>query len=633
MTDSPNHFGPHDLHLFNEGTHRRLWEKMGAHLTVVDGRRGTSFAVWAPSAKRVEVVGDFNQWSHGTPLQPLGSSGIWTGFVPDLGKGALYKYRVHSQHNGFREDKADPFGFLHEVAPKTASVVWDLDYHWRDEQWMRERLQRNGLNRPMSIYEVHLGSWRRVLEEGNRSLSYRELAPLLVDYVKRLGFTHVEFLPVMEHPFFGSWGYQVTGYFASTSRYGSPQDLMFLIDELHRNDIGVILDWVPSHFPTDGHGLSYFDGTHLFEHSDPRQGFHPDWQSSIFNYGRNEVRSFLTSSAIFWLKVFHADALRVDGVASMLYLDYSRESGEWIPNRYGGRENIEAIEVIRQVNMACYSEEPDTQTIAEESTAWGGVSRPPELGGLGFGLKWDMGWMHDTLQYFQREPIHRRYHHNELTFRAVYALNENFVLPLSHDEVVHGKGSLIERMPGDDWQKFANLRLLFSYMWTTPGKKLLFMGGEFAQWSEWRHDSSLDWHLTEFDRHEQTQRLVARLNVLYRELAPLHLRDFDAEGFEWVKLHDHDNSVLAYLRRGVGDDWVLVVANFTPVPRDTYTMGVPVGGGWEEIFNSDASEYGGSDFGNSGFVVADESPFEGRPFSLSVRLPPLAAVMFRPHRK
>jgi 1,4-alpha-glucan branching enzyme len=632
MTDAPHHFGPHDLHLFNEGTHRHLWEKMGAHPVVQDGVAGTAFSVWAPSAERVEVIGDFNSWAHGTQLTPVGDSGIWTGFIPDIGKGALYKYRIHSPHSGFSAEKADPFGFRHEIAPRTASVVWDLDYAWNDERWMQGRAERNALNKPFSIYEVHLGSWQRKPEDGNRSLSYRELAPVLVEYVKRLGFTHVEFLPVMEHPFFGSWGYQVTGYFAPTSRYGSAQDLMYLIDELHKHDIGVILDWVPSHFPTDAHGLGYFDGTHLFEHSDPRQGFHPDWQSSIFNYGRNEVRSFLCSNALFWLKMFHADALRVDGVASMLYLDYSRERGEWIPNRYGGRENIEAIELIRQVNTTCYVEQPGIQMIAEESTAWGGVSRPPDTGGLGFGMKWDMGWMHDTLQYFGREAIHRRYHHNELTFRAVYALNENFLLPLSHDEVVHGKGSLLDRMPGDEWQKFANLRLLFAYMWTTPGKKLLFMGGEFGQWSEWRHDGSLDWHLTGIQRHAQVQHLVSRLNQVYREIPALHARDFEEAGFEWVKLHDSDNSVLAYLRRGVGDDWVLVVANFTPVPREDYRVGVPLPGGWEEFFNSDAVEYGGSGFGNAGFTVTRSEPFEDRPHSLRLRVPPLGAIFLRPRR-
>jgi 1,4-alpha-glucan branching enzyme len=630
MTDDKLLFGPDDLHLFNEGTHRHLWKKMGAHQTTRAGRPGTAFSVWAPSAQRVEVIGDFNGWAHGTHLTPVGDSGIWSGFVPDVGKGALYKYRIYSRNSGFCAEKADPFGYFHEIAPKTASVVWDLDYDWSDHAWMTTRAQRNALNKPFSIYEVHLGSWKREPQDGNRSLSYRELAPELVEYVKRLGFTHVEFLPVMEHPFFGSWGYQVTGYFAPTSRYGSPQDLMFLIEELHKNGIGVILDWVPSHFPTDGHGLGYFDGTHLFEHADPRQGFHPDWQSSIFNYGRNEVRSFLCSSALFWLEVFHADALRVDGVASMLYLDYSRESGEWIPNRYGGRENIEAIELIRQVNTTCYVEAPGIQMIAEESTAWGGVSKPPETGGLGFGMKWDMGWMHDTLQYFKRETVHRRYHHSELTFRAVYALNENFLLPLSHDEVVHGKGSLLDGMPGDDWQKFANLRLLYAYMWTTPGKKLLFMGGEFGQWSEWRHDSSLDWHLTQFDRHAQVQLLVSRLNQFYRELPALHARDYEAAGFEWVKLHDSDNSILAYLRRGADGEVVLVVANFTPVPREDYKVGVPVGGGWEEFFNSDATEFGGSGFGNAGFVLAAAEPYEGRDHSLTLRVPPLAALFLRP---
>ena len=630
MTEDLNFLGPNDLHLFNEGTQRQLWEKLGAHPLVADGQPGTHFAVWAPNADRVEVIGDFNGWNSGTALHPCGNSGIWAGFVRGVGKGALYKYRIHS-NNGFCVDKADPIGFFHEVAPKTASVVWDLEYAWGDQQWMQQRTRKNALDAPWSIYELHPGSWQRVAEDGYRSLSYRELAPLLVEYVQRMGFTHVEFMPVMEHPFFGSWGYQVTGYFAPTSRYGTPQDLMFLIDSLHQAGIGVILDWVPSHFPTDGHGLGYFDGTHLYEHADPRQGFHPDWQSYIFNYGRNEVRSFLTSSALFWLKVFHADGLRVDGVASMLYLDYSRAEGEWIPNRYGGRENIEAIELIRHVNHACYVEVPGTQTIAEESTAWGGVSRPPELGGLGFGMKWDMGWMHDTLKHMQREPIHRRYHHNELTFRAVYALNENFVLPLSHDEVVHGKGSLINRMPGDDWQKFANLRLLYSYMWSLPGKKLLFMGGEFAQWDEWKHDHSLDWHLTQFDRHHQMQDLIRELNTLYRTTPALHALDYQAEGFEWIRLDDSDNSVLSYVRRGPqADDWVLVVANFTPVPRHEYTIGVPRGGSWVEFFNSDAVNYGGGGVGNPQPLRARPVASDYRDHSLALTVPPLGAVFLRP---
>lgn len=623
-------FTPTDLHLFNEGTHRHLWHKLGSHEIDNEGVRGTVFSVWAPSAARVELIGDFNDWT-GTDMFPLQNSGIWTVFVPGLGKGALYKYRVHGPTDGYRAEKADPFSRCQELPPRTASVVWSDTFTWTDNTWMNERQARNSHTAPMSIYEVHLGSWRRIPEESNRWLTYREMAPLLIDYVKELGFTHVEFMPLMEHPFSGSWGYQVTGYFAPTRRHGNPEDLKYLINELHKAGIGVILDWVPSHFPTDEFGLGYFDGTHLFEHQDKRQGFHPDWQSFIFNYSRNEVRSFLISSALYWLKEFHADGLRVDGVASMLYLDYSRKEGEWIPNHYGGRENIAAISLIRDVNAACYAEEPNIQMIAEESTAWGGVSHPIESGGLGFGMKWDMGWMHDTLQFFQREPVHRAYHHGEITFRAIYALNENFVLPLSHDEVVHGKGSLIDRMPGDDWQKFANLRLLYSYMWSTPGKKLLFMGGEFAQWTEWNHDTSLHWDLTQYDRHQNIQAVITRLNQLYRQLPALSSRDYEGAGFEWVRLNDSTNSILAFLRRGHGEkDWVLVVANFTPVPRDYYRVGVPLGGLWDEVFNSDASAYGGSNFGNAGCVAADREECDGRPYSLNLRLPPLGALYFTP---
>lgn len=619
-----------DLHLFNEGNHRQLWHKLGSHVIFRDGQHGTQFSVWAPSACRVEVIGDFNAWT-GTDMTSMGESGIWTIFVPNVGKGALYKYRIHGPTDGYRVEKADPYARCTEVPPKTASVVWTDEFTWTDDEWVAKRPERNSHGSPISIYEVHLGSWRRVPEDDNRSLSYREIAPLLIEYVHRLGFTHVEFMPLMEHPFSGSWGYQVTGYFAPSRRFGDPEDLKYLINELHRAGIGVILDWVPSHFPTDEFGLGYFDGTHLYEHADRRQGFHPDWQSSIFNYGRKEVRSFLLSSAVYWLKEFHADGLRVDGVASMLYLDYSRKEGEWIPNQYGGRENIEAISLIRDLNKACYAEIPHIQMIAEESTAWGGVSHPVEAGGLGFGMKWDMGWMHDTLQYFQRECVHRAYHHGELTFRAIYAMNENFVLPLSHDEVVHGKGSLINRMPGDDWQKFANLRLLFSYMWSTPGKKLLFMGGEIAQWAEWNHDSSLNWDLVHYERHAQVQAVISRLNELYRELPALHTRDYEDAGFEWVRLHDSANSILSYLRRGHGErDWVLVVANFTPVPREGYRLGVPVGGMWDEVFNSDSSLFGGGNIGNAGRVEATPGESDGREFSVSLNVPPLGAIFLRP---
>ena len=550
MTSDMTLFSKDDLYLFNEGTHFHLYEKLGAHRMTVDGNEGMYFAVWAPDARHVSVVGDFNRWDKGShPLRPRGRSGIWEGFIPGVGKGALYKYHIVSRYKGYRVDKTDPFAFYDEVSPKTASVVWDLDYGWGDQDWMARRGGHNALSAPIAVYEVHLGSWMRVAEDGDRSLSYREMAPKLADYVKRMGFTHVEFLPVMEHPFYGSWGYQVTGYFAPTSRYGTPQDLMYLVDYLHQQGIGVILDWVPSHFPTDEHGPGFFDGTHLYEHAYPQKGLHPDWDSFIFNYGRNEVRSFLLSNALFWLDKYHADGLRVDAVASMLYLDYSRKEGEWMPNEYGGRENLEAIEFLRRFNTEVYKHHPDAQTIAEESTAWPMVSRPTHVGGLGFGLKWDMGWMHDTLQYMARDPVHRKYHHNELTFRMIYAFHENFVLPLSHDEVVHGKGSLLGRMPGDDWQKFANLRLLLAYMYAQPGKKLLFMGDEFGQWREWHHDESLDWPLAQYDRHAGLQRLVEDLNRLYRAEPALHELDCDPAGFGWIDANDSQSSVLTFMRK------------------------------------------------------------------------------------
>lgn len=620
-----------DLFLFNEGSHFKLWEKLGAHLHTVDGVDGALFSVWAPNAERVAVVGDFNGYDpEAHPLRPTGSSGIWEGFVPGARQGLTYKYHITSRRNGVRAEKADPFAVTAEVPPKSASVVWDLAYDWNDQTWMATRHARNGLGSPMSIYELHLGSWMRVPEEGFRSLSYRELAPRLVEHVQRMGFTHVELMPVGEHPFFGSWGYQITGYFAPTSRYGTPQDFMFLVDALHQAGIGVILDWVPSHFPTDGHGLGQFDGTALYEHADPRKGFHPDWGSYIFNYGRHEVRSFLISNAMYWLDVYHLDGLRVDAVASMLYLDYSRTQGEWIPNQFGGRENIEAIELLRRCNSEVYKAHPDVQVIAEESTAWPMVSRPTYVGGLGFGLKWDMGWMHDTLAYFSRDPIYRTYHHGQLTFRQLYAFHENFVLPLSHDEVVHGKGSLLGKMPGDDWQRFANLRLLYAYMYGQPGKKLLFMGAEIAQWREWRHDDSLDWHLLQFPAHEGVRLLLADLNRLYRETPALHELDCRREGFEWVDCNDAHASVLSFLRLGSDpDDAVLVACNFTPVPRVDYRVGVPWGGSWREVLNTDAHEYGGSGMGNGGGVTADEGPVHGRPFCLTVTLPPLAAVVLR----
>jgi 1,4-alpha-glucan branching enzyme len=620
----------YDLHLFNEGSHFSLHEHLGAHPRTVAGVRGTAFAVWAPNAREVSVIGDFNGWRPALhALAPRGSSGIWEGFVPGLEQGAIYKYSIVSQGHDYRVEKADPFAFFSEVPPRTGSIVRDLDYPWGDQEWMASRAQKHLLTAPMSIYEVHLGSWRRVPEEDNRSLGYRELAPLLVDYVLDMGFTHVEFMPVMEHPFYGSWGYQVTGYFAPSARYGTPQDFMYLIDSLHQAGIGVILDWVPSHFPSDEHGLAFFDGTHLFEHADPRMGLHPDWNSAIFNYGRHEVRSILISSALFWLSAYHADGLRVDAVASMLYLDYSREEGEWIPNEFGGRENLEAIAFLRRMNEEVYKAHPDVQTIAEESTAWPMVSRPTYVGGLGFGLKWDMGWMHDTLAFLALDPIYRKYHHDRLTFRMLYAFNENFALPLSHDEVVHGKGSLLRRMAGDDWQKFANLRLLFAYMYATPGKKLLFMGAEFASWDEWYHDGSLDWHLIHYDRHNGVRALVRDLNALYRSEAALHHADTEPSGFEWVDPHDSSQNCLTFLRRSGSGELILAALNFTPIPRENYRVGVPRAGFWREILNSDAIDYDGSGHGNRGGTETDPAPSHGHRQSLNLTLPPLGAVFFK----
>jgi 1,4-alpha-glucan branching enzyme len=625
-----------DLYLFNEGSHFRLYEKLGAHsVTTDDGQEGIYFAVWAPDAEQVSVTGDFNGWNRANhPLQPRGQSGIWEGFIPGIGKGTLYKYHIDSRYRGYKVDKADPYAFYNEIPPKTASIVWGMDYAWSDQEWMERRWERNGLDSPMAIYEVHLGSWKRVPEEDNRSLSYRELAPQLADYVRQTGFTHVEFLPVMEHPFFGSWGYQTTGYFAPTSRYGTPQDFMYLIDYLHQQGIGVILDWVPSHFPTDDHGLGFFDGTHLYEHAYPQKGFHPDWRSYIFNYGRAEVQSFLVSSAIFWLDKYHIDGLRVDAVASMLYLDYSRKRGGWIPNKYGGRENLEAIAFLRKLNEEVYKNYPDVQTIAEESTAWPMVSRPTYLGGLGFGMKWDMGWMHDTLWYISRDPVHRKYHHNDLTFRMLYAFTENFILPLSHDEVVYGKGSLLSKMPGDDWQKFANLRLLLGYMYAQPGKKLLFMGAEIGQWQEWNHDQSPDWHFLEYQRHTEIQKWVKALNALYRSESALYELDCDQAGFEWIDANDALQSVISFTRRGKSiGDIILIICNFTPVTYFEYRVGVPRGGFWTEVLNSDAEEYGGSGQSNLGRLRASKISTHGRPYSLNITLPPLATVFFRSKRR
>lgn len=626
------HISDHDIYFFKEGNHFKLYNKLGAHLTTVNGVTGTHFAVWAPNAERVSVIGDFNGWNKDSHQLRVRDdwSGIWEGFMPGLGNGTLYKYHITSRYHGYMVQKGDPFAFFWEHPPKTASVVWDLSYEWNDWEWMQHRHNNNSLHAPMSIYEVHLGSWRRVPEEGNRFLNYREMGHYLAQYAKEMGFTHVEFLPVMEHPFFGSWGYQTVGYFAPTSRFGTPQDFMYMVDHLHQNGIGVILDWVPSHFPTDEYGLSYFDGTHLFEHSDSRKGYHPDWGSYIFNYGRNEVRSFLISSALFWLDKFHVDGIRVDAVASMLYLDYSRKEGEWIPNEYGGRENIEAISFIKQLNEAIYQEHPDVQTFAEESTAWPMVSKPTYLGGLGFGMKWNMGWMHDTLKYFTKDPIFRKFYHNQLTFSIWYAFFENFILPLSHDEVVHGKGSLIGKMPGDEWQRFANLRLLFGYMYGHPGKKLLFMGGEFGQVKEWSHDESLEWHVIQFGYHSGLQKWVKDLNHLYRAEPALYELDFENEGFEWIDFHDWEDSVISFIRKGRNTkDIILVVCNLTPMYRENYRIGVPVDGWWHELLNSDALEYGGSGKGNKGGLTAENIPDHKRPFSLNMTLPPLSVSIFK----
>lgn len=632
VVHGPSLLTEHDIYLFKQGNHFRLHEKLGSHLMTVNKKEGTYFAVWAPNAEQVSVIGDFNGWnpaSHPLAVRWDGS-GIWEGFIPGVEKGARFKYHIVSRYHRYKVDKGDPFALHWEIAPRTASVVWDLDYQWDDGTWMKNRDKHNRFDAPLSIYEVHLGSWRRAVEENQRFLTYREIAQRLVDYIKEMGFTHVEFLPVMEHPFYGSWGYQIIGYFAPTSRFGTPEEFMYLIDYLHQHGIGVILDWVPSHFPSDVHGLVYFDGTHLFEHKDPRRGFHPDWKSYIFNFGRNEVRNFLISNALFWLDKYHADGLRIDAVASMLYLDYSRKEGEWVPNEYGGRENIQAMSFLKRLNEVVYGTFPHTQTVAEESTAWPMVTRPVYVGGLGFGMKWNMGWMHDTLKYFSEDPVHRKYHHNQLTFSIWYAFSENFVLPLSHDEVVHGKGSLLGKMPGDDWQKQANLRLLLGYMFTHPGKKLLFMGSEFGQWREWSHDESLDWHLLEHEPHQGIQRWVQDLNRLYRGESALYELDFDSEGFEWIDFSDADNSVISFMRKGsTTRDSIVVVANFTPVLRANYRIGVSENGQWKEILNSDAKEYGGSGQGNFGGVEATPTPCHGKDHSILLTLPPLSILVLK----
>ncbi|MGE0771827.1 MAG: 1,4-alpha-glucan branching protein GlgB [Cyclobacteriaceae bacterium] len=620
-----------DIHLFKTGKHFKLYEKLGAHPTKFGAESGTYFAVWAPNAKSVSVIGNFNHWQADQHrLNPRwDESGIWEGFFPGIQKGEAYKYAIHSNTGEYLE-KADPFAFFAETPPKTASIIWETGYKWKDDFWMKERKKNAQESKPYSVYEIHFGSWRRKLEEGNRSLSYKEMATELVNYVKELGFTHVEFLPMMEHPFFGSWGYQLTGYFAPTSRFGTPEEFMELIDALHQEDIGVILDWVPSHFPGDAHGIYKFDGTHLYEHSDPRKGFHPDWSSYIYNYGRVEVRSFLISNAVYWLERFHIDGLRVDAVASMLYLDYSRKAGEWIPNEYGGNENIEAINFLKEFNEVVYSQFPDAITIAEESTAWPGVSRPTYLGGLGFGQKWMMGWMHDTLHYFKKDPVHRKYHQNDITFSIMYAFTENFMLPLSHDEVVHGKGSLMGRMPGDEWQRFSNLRLLYSYMYTHPGTKLLFMGGEFGQTAEWNHDRSLDWHLLDYDPHKGIKKVMSDLNALYKAEPALYKYPFDNRGFEWIDYSDRESSVIIYMRKSdIPAESLVVICNFTPAVRDHYRVGVPTRGKWKEIFNSDDLKYNGSGCLNTGVIHTSPVKYHNKDYSISLRLPPLAITVLK----
>ncbi len=624
-------FTEFDINLFKAGEHYRLYKKFGSHIVTVDGVEGVYFAVWAPSAKHVSVVGDFNYWTEGEHQLNVrwDSSGIWEGFIPSIGKGTLYKYNIESHHNGIKTEKSDPYARRCEHPPNTASIVWEDNYQWKDSSWMKTRKKNNALDAPYSVYEVHLGSWKKHVEE-NRFLSYYELADDLVNYVKDMNFTHVELMPIMEFPYDPSWGYQITGYFAPTSRYGYPEEFKYLVDKLHQNNIGIILDWVPSHFPEDAHGLGFFDGSHLYEHPDKRKGYHQDWKSLIFNYERNEVRSFLISNALFWLDQYHADGLRVDAVASMLFLDYSREDGEWEPNIYGGRENLAAIDFLKALNKEVYASFPDVQTIAEESTAFPKVSEPVFLGGLGFGMKWMMGWMHDTLEYFAKDPVYRKHHQNDITFSLAYAFTENFMLPLSHDEVVYGKNSILGRMPGDEWQRFANLRLLYGCMFTHPGTKLLFMGGEFGQYNEWDFQGSLDWNLLEFEPHKNTQNYYKALNNLYKTTPALYEKPFTGEGFEWISYDDHENCVMSYIRKGYNpEENVVVVCNLTPSIRKQYRIGIPVKGKLKEIFNSDAKEFGGSGVGNKKQITIKKHPWNGKDYSAEVTLAPLAITIFQ----
>ena len=621
-----------DLYLMGEGTHYQKYEKMGAHLAVIDGVAGVQFGVWAPNAMRVSVVGDFNQWDGRThSMRNRGPSGVWELFVPGLDEGAIYKYEIRPLVSTLPVMKSDPYAFRSELRPKTGSIVARLDHHqWNDAGWLDWRARNDWLAAPVSAYEIHLGSWRRVVEDGNRWLSYGEIGDQLIPYLKEMGYTHVELMPVMEHPFDGSWGYQTVGYFAATSRYGSPQDFMALVDRLHQAGIGIILDWTPAHFPNDGHGLAEFDGTHLYEHADPRQGRHPDWGTLVFNYGRNEVQNFLISNALFWIDKYHIDGLRVDAVASMLYLDYSRHEGEWIPNEFGGRENLSAIALIKRLNEVVHARHPGVLTIAEESTSWPMVTRPTYVGGLGFSLKWNMGWMNDTLSYFEQDPIHRKYHHGRITFSMLYAFTENFMLPFSHDEVVHGKSSLLNKMPGDLWQQFANLRLLYGYMFAHPGKKLMFMGDELGQRAEWDHDGSLEWHLLQYDSHKGIKALVKDLNALYARENSLHQVDFEWQGFEWLDCNDAETSVLSFVRRAKdSSDYLIVVINCTPVFREEYRVGVPEPVHYREILNTDAEIYGGSNLGNFHGVQAENIPWGNSPYSVKLRLPPLGAVYFK----